>query len=79
MSELRPTDEYKDLFDNAPCGYLTMGPDGRITKVNATLTTWTGLEADKFISASSSIPQHGGSDLLRNPHRAIASDAGFFQ
>jgi sigma-B regulation protein RsbU (phosphoserine phosphatase) len=49
MSELRPTEEYKDLFDNAPCGYLTMGPDGRITKVNATLTSWTGLEADKFI------------------------------
>ena len=26
-----------------------MGPDGRISKVNATLTTWTGLEADMFI------------------------------
>src|SRR3984957_12135959 len=49
MSESRTSDEYKDLFDNAPCGYLTMGPDGRITKVNATLTAWTGLEADKFI------------------------------
>src|SRR3984885_7471505 len=49
MSELGPIDEYKDLFENAPCGYLTMGPDGRITKVNATLTAWTGLEADKFI------------------------------
>src|ERR1700733_1347116 len=49
MSELGPIDEYKDLFENAPCGYLTMGPDGRITKVNATLTAWTGFEADKFI------------------------------
>jgi phosphoserine phosphatase RsbU/P len=49
MSDFRPPDEYKDLFDHAPCGYLTMGPDGRIAKVNTTLTAWTGLEADKFI------------------------------
>lgn len=49
MSEFRPTNEYKDLFDNAPCGYLTMGPDGRITKVNATLTAWTGFGADMFV------------------------------
>ena len=41
--------ETRRHFDNAPCGYLTMGPDGRITKVNATLMSWTGLEADKFI------------------------------
>jgi sigma-B regulation protein RsbU (phosphoserine phosphatase) len=49
MSELGPIDEYKDLFENAPCGYLTIGSDGRITKVNATLTAWTGFEADKFV------------------------------
>ncbi len=49
MSELGPTDEYKDLFENAPCGYLTIGPDGRITKVNATLEAWTGFPAEKFI------------------------------
>jgi sigma-B regulation protein RsbU (phosphoserine phosphatase) len=49
MSELGPIDEYKDLFENAPCGYLTIGSDGRITKVNATLTAWTGFESDKFI------------------------------
>jgi sigma-B regulation protein RsbU (phosphoserine phosphatase) len=49
MSEFGPIDEYRDLFENAPCGYLTIGSDGRITKVNATLTAWTGFEADKFI------------------------------
>jgi phosphoserine phosphatase RsbU/P len=49
MSEFRPIDDYRDLFENAPCGYLTIGSDGRITKVNATLTAWTGLEADKFV------------------------------
>jgi phosphoserine phosphatase RsbU/P len=49
MSELGPIDEYRDLFEHAPCGYLTIGSDGRITKVNATLTAWTGFEADKFV------------------------------
>src|SRR3978361_500096 len=49
MSELGPIDDYKDLFENAPGGDVTIGSDGRITKVNATLTAWTGIEADKFI------------------------------
>ena len=49
MSELGPIDEYKDLFENAPCGYLTIGSDGRISRVNATLIAWTGFEADKFV------------------------------
>jgi sigma-B regulation protein RsbU (phosphoserine phosphatase) len=49
MSELLPAEDYRDLFENAPCGYLTIGPDGRITKVNATLTAWTSIEADKFV------------------------------
>jgi phosphoserine phosphatase RsbU/P len=49
MSELLPADDYRDLFESAPCGYLTIGPDGRIKKVNATLTAWTGIEADKFV------------------------------
>jgi sigma-B regulation protein RsbU (phosphoserine phosphatase) len=49
MSEPGPIDEYKDLFENAPCGYLTIGSDGRISKVNATLAAWTGFTPDKFI------------------------------
>jgi phosphoserine phosphatase RsbU/P len=49
MSELAPTDEYRDLFENAPCGYITIGSDGRISKVNATFTAWTGFPADKLI------------------------------
>src|SRR5580698_2821320 len=49
MSEVGPIDDYRDLFENAPCGYLTIGSDGRITNVNATLTAWTGFESDKFI------------------------------
>jgi sigma-B regulation protein RsbU (phosphoserine phosphatase) len=49
MSELGPIDDYKGLFEDAPCGYLTIGSDGRITKVNTTLAAWTGFDADKFV------------------------------
>jgi phosphoserine phosphatase RsbU/P len=49
MSEPGPIGEYEDLFENAPCGYLTLGADGRISKVNATLVAWTGFPADQLI------------------------------
>lgn len=42
------SEEFKDLFENAPCGYLTMAPDGRITRVNQTLCAWTGYACDDF-------------------------------
>lgn len=33
-----------DLYDHAPCGYLTMLPDGTIVRVNETFLAWTGYE-----------------------------------
>lgn len=38
-----------DLYENAPCGYLSMAPDGRIFKANATLARWLGFPADALI------------------------------
>jgi PAS domain S-box-containing protein len=49
MSELRPIDDYRDLFENAPCGYIVIGSDGRISKVNATFSAWTGFLAEKLV------------------------------
>jgi phosphoserine phosphatase RsbU/P len=37
-----PTEDLEDLYENAPCGYLSMQPDGRIVKVNATFCDWMG-------------------------------------
>ena len=34
----------EDLYDHAPCGYLSALPDGTIAKVNQTFLTWTGYE-----------------------------------
>jgi PAS domain S-box-containing protein len=40
-----PVEDLEDLFENAPCGYLSIGPDGRIFKTNATFCGWTGFAA----------------------------------
>ena len=42
-------DDPEELYDNAPCGYLSTLPDGTIAKVNATLLTWTGFARDELL------------------------------
>jgi serine/threonine-protein kinase RsbW len=38
-----------DLYENAPMGYLSTLPDGRIVKVNRTFCAWTGRPADDVV------------------------------
>jgi sigma-B regulation protein RsbU (phosphoserine phosphatase) len=33
-------EDLEDLYENAPCGYLSIRPNGRIAKVNRTLCRW---------------------------------------
>jgi phosphoserine phosphatase RsbU/P len=44
-----PTEDLEDLYENAPCGYLSLQPDGRIVKVNATFCSWTGYSTQALI------------------------------
>jgi sigma-B regulation protein RsbU (phosphoserine phosphatase) len=44
-----PTEDLEDLYENAPCGYLSMRPDGRIFMANATLASWTGLSKPQLV------------------------------
>lgn len=44
-----PGEDLADLYDNAPCGYLSLLPDGRIYMVNATFLAWTGYERDQIV------------------------------
>jgi sigma-B regulation protein RsbU (phosphoserine phosphatase) len=37
-------DDPAELYDNAPCGYLSTLPDGTIIKANATFLAWTGYD-----------------------------------
>ncbi|WP_051540984.1 PAS domain-containing sensor histidine kinase [Ahrensia sp. 13_GOM-1096m] len=38
-----------DLFEHAPCGYLTLAPNGLIVNVNHTFCTWSGYEKDDVL------------------------------
>ena len=43
-----PIDDFQDMFENAPCGYLTLLTNGRIQRVNRTLLGWTGHTSDQM-------------------------------
>ncbi|MCW2740541.1 MAG: domain S-box [Blastococcus sp.] len=38
-----------DLYENAPMGYLSTLPDGRIVKVNRTFCAWTGRSPEELL------------------------------
>ena len=40
-----------DLYENAPMGYLSTLPDGRIVKVNRTFSAWTGRPVEALLGA----------------------------
>ena len=42
-------EDLEDLYENAPCGYLSLQPDGYIFKANKTLSTWLEMPPDQVI------------------------------
>ncbi len=44
-------DDPTELYENAPCGYLSALPDGTIIKANATFLTWTGYNREKLVGS----------------------------
>ena len=42
-------EDLEDLYENAPCGYLSLDPGGRIFKVNKTLCNWVGYAPEHLI------------------------------
>jgi sigma-B regulation protein RsbU (phosphoserine phosphatase) len=44
-------DDLEDLFENAPCGYLSTDKDSRIGKANQTFARWTGYPAASLVGS----------------------------
>ncbi|MFD9545616.1 PP2C family protein-serine/threonine phosphatase [Streptomyces sp. NPDC060022] len=42
-------DSAEELYESAPCGYLSTLMDGTIAKINTTLLDWLGLERDSVV------------------------------
>jgi diguanylate cyclase (GGDEF)-like protein/PAS domain S-box-containing protein len=41
--------EIEDLYDHAPCGYHSLGPDGTYLRINATELAWLGCTQEEVI------------------------------
>jgi PAS domain S-box-containing protein len=44
-------EDMQELYENAPCAYLSTLPDGTIIKVNATFLKWTGYVSAALVGA----------------------------
>lgn len=43
------TEDFQDLFEHAPCGYLSTDKNGRIARANATLARWLEVDAPSLV------------------------------
>ena len=59
-----------DLYENAPMGYLSTLPDGRIVKVNRTFCAWTGRTPDDLIGTRFQDLLTAGGRLFHETHLA---------
>ena len=49
LSEALSWDNAEDLYENAPCGYVSTLLDGTIVRINATLLDWIGRTRDELV------------------------------
>lgn len=50
MSNTSHIENIEDIYQNAPCGYLSTNVDGIIVQINNTLLSWLGYERQEIIS-----------------------------
>jgi sigma-B regulation protein RsbU (phosphoserine phosphatase) len=49
LSDNVRSEDFADLYETAPCGYLSLTPDARICNVNRTLAGWIGRRQDEIL------------------------------
>ena len=52
MSDPLPGEDLADLYENAPCGYISLSPDARVVKVNRRLCDWAGRSQEELTGKS---------------------------
>jgi PAS domain S-box-containing protein len=61
--------DLQDLYENAPCGYHSIGPDGTMLRVNRTELGWLGYERSELVG------KRKFRDLVSTRSRGIYLDA----
>ncbi|GJM34583.1 MAG: hypothetical protein DHS20C18_35840 [Saprospiraceae bacterium] len=69
----------KNLFSNAPCGYLFTRPDGEIIKVNKTLKKWLGFSKEELVGKKkfSDLITKGGKIFYETHYAPLLRMQGF--
>ncbi len=69
----------EELFEEAPCGYLSALPDGTIFKANKTLLGWLGYEKDELIGKKTfqQLLSIGGQMFYETHHAPLVKMQGF--
>lgn len=52
MSDLGPSEDLEDLYESAPCGYVSLSRDACIVKANRTLAEWLDSAPDQLLGKS---------------------------
>lgn len=60
----------EELYEHAPCGYLSTLPDGTVTKVNATLLEWTGHSREAIVGQRFAALLSPGGRIYHETHYA---------
>ena len=64
-------DDAEELYERAPCGYLSTTPEGTIIKVNQTFLTWTGYDRSDLVGRRSFVDLlSGGGRIYHETHYA---------
>ncbi|MGI5238281.1 SpoIIE family protein phosphatase [Dactylosporangium sp. CA-139066] len=65
-----PEESAEDLYDSAPCGYLTLRPDGTIVRVNRTFLDWMGYGREELTGRRVQEIYAAGSRIFHETHLA---------
>lgn len=52
MSKPLPAEDLEDLYETAPCGYVSISPGGKIVRANRTLADWLGRDQTELAGKS---------------------------
>jgi PAS domain S-box-containing protein len=69
----------EDLYEHAPCGYLSCLPDGTIVKINHTLLSWIGFQREEvlYLKKFQDLVSIGGKIFYETHQRPLISMQGF--
>src|SRR5687768_456363 len=69
----------EELYENAPCGYVSSLPDGTIIKINQTLLRWLGYQQDEVLYTKKfqNLLTIGGKIFYETHHAPLLQMQGF--